>query len=310
MSTTATTTSDLDARAAWSVITEPGDSVAGGLVATIGYAAALTALENPSACITAIMDAGAASDQKQAAAAVQRWLPRMSARTIDFALREASRHGIQMLDPAAVPGIADLGVHAPHLLWVRGDLAAAATPLSHKIALVGARASTNYGDQVTRELATDLVDRGITIVSGAAYGIDGTAHRAALWNNGKTIAWLANGVDRAYPAGNRELIDRIAERVGCAVISEIPPGSVATRHRFLSRSRLIASTTAATVVVEAGWRSGSLTTASHAATLGRALGAVPGQVTSAVSAGCHRLIRELDAQLVTSTDDAYGLLGL
>lgn len=304
-----TTSTDLEARAAWSVITEPGDTVAGGFVAAIGHTDALSALENPVACITAIMDAGAASDQEQAAGAVQRWLPRMSARTIDFALREASRHGIQMLDPAAVPGIADLGVLAPHLLWVRGDLDAAATPLSSKIALVGARASTSYGDHVTRELATELVSRGITIVSGAAYGIDGTAHRAALWNNGQTIAWLANGVDRAYPAGNRELIDRIAARTGCAVISEIPPGSAATRHRFLSRNRLIASAAAATVVVEAGWRSGSLNTASHAATLGRSLGAVPGPISSAASSGCHRLIRDCGAQLVTCPDDAYELLG-
>lgn len=304
-----TTSTDLEARAAWSVLTEPGDSVAGGLVAALGHADALTALENPASCITAIMDADAASDQKQAAAAVQRWLPRLSTRSIDFALREASRHGIQMLDPASVPGIADLGVLAPHLLWVRGDLDAAVTSLSNKIALVGARAATNYGDQVTRELATDLASRGITIVSGAAYGIDATAHRAALWNDGQTIAWLANGVDRAYPAGNRDLIDRIATHAGCAVISEIPAGSAATRHRFLSRNRLIASSTAATVVVEAGWRSGALTTASQAATLGRGLGAVPGPINSPASSGCHRLIREYDAQIVTGSDDAYELLG-
>ncbi|MFB8386473.1 DNA-processing protein DprA [Microbacterium sp. NPDC055910] len=299
---------NLEARAAWSVLTEPGDTVAGGLVAAIGYAEALTALENPAACITAIMDADAASTQEEAATAVQRWLPRMNSRTLDFALREAQRHGIQMLDPDAVPGVADLGILAPHVLWVRGDLGAAVTPLSSKIALVGARAATNYGDQVTRELTTDLVGRGITIVSGAAYGIDATAHRAALWNDGHTIAWLANGVDRAYPAGNRDLIDRIATHAGCAVISEIPPGSAPTRHRFLSRNRLVAATAAATVVVEAGWRSGSLTTANHAAILGRGLGAVPGPISSPASSGCHRLIRECEAQIVTGPDDAYELL--
>lgn len=303
------TATDLEARAAWSVITEPSDDVAGSFVTALGHTDALSALGDPGACVTTLIEVGAASDKEQASSAVQRWVPRLSAGSVDFALQEASRHGISLLDPAAVPGLNDLGVHAPHVLWVRGDVDGATSPLDGKIALVGARANTSYGAHVTREITTELVSRGITVVSGAAYGIDAAAHRAALWNNGRTIAWLANGPDRSYPTGHRELIDRIAANPGCAVISEVPPGSFATRHRFLSRNRLIAASAGATVVVEAGWRSGSLTTSEQAATLGRGLGAVPGPITSVASAGCHRLIRDFQAQLVTSADEAFELLG-
>jgi DNA processing protein len=149
----------------------------------------------------------------------------------------------------------------------------------------------------------------VNIVSGAAYGIDGMAHRGALAAGGVTTAWLAGGVERAYPAGHRDLLERIVA-AGGAVVSEVPCGSAPTKWRFLSRNRLIAAAADATVVVEAGWRSGSLNTASHAATLGRPLGAVPGPVTSAASAGCHRLLREFDGVCVTGSDDIRELLGM
>jgi DNA processing protein len=148
------------------------------------------------------------------------------------------------------------------------------------------------------EASAGLVERGYTIVSGAAYGIDGMAHRAALASNGQTIAFLAGGVDRFYPSGHDALLTRIVE-MG-AVVSELPCGSPPTKWRFLQRNRLIAAASQATIVLEAGWRSGSLNTAGHAATLGRPIGAVPGPVTSAASVGCHRLIREFDAILVTT----------
>jgi DNA processing protein len=138
------------------------------------------------------------------------------------------------------------------------------------------------------------------------YGIDGAAHRAALTVGGGTIAVLAGGVDRPYPAGHRNLLARIA--VDGVVVSEVPCGTAPTRWRFLARNRLIAALGQATVVVEAGWRSGSLNTAGHAATLGRPLGAVPGPVTSASSAGCHRLLREYDAVCVTSAAEVAEML--
>jgi DNA processing protein len=158
------------------------------------------------------------------------------------------------------------------------------------------------------EASAGLVDRGYTIVSGAAYGIDGMAHRAALASNGQTIAFLAGGVDRFYPSGHDALLTRIVE--AGAVVSELPCGSPPTKWRFLQRNRLIAAASQATVVLEAGWRSGSLNTAGHAATLGRPIGAVPGPVTSAASVGCHRLIREFDAILVTNAAEMAELAPL
>ena len=145
------------------------------------------------------------------------------------------------------------------------------------------------------------------MVSGGAYGIDGAAHRAALGAGGATAAYLAGGVDRAYPIGHQQLFDRI--RQAGAVLSEVPCGSAPTKWRFLARNRLIAAASMAPVVIQAGWRSGTLNTAGHAASLGRPLGAVPGPVTSAASAGCHRLLREFDAVCVTNAQDVRELWG-
>ena len=188
-------------------------------------------------------------------------------------------------------------VRIMHLTQYRGE-----------IALVGARAATGYGEHITFEAASGLVDRGFTIVSGAAYGVDGAAHRAALGSGGGTVAYLAGGVDRPYPAGHDGLIRRIIEEGG-AVLSESPCGSTPSKWRFLQRNRLIAAASAATVVLEAGSRSGSINTAGHAASLGRALGAVPGPVTSPASAGCHRLIREYAATCVTNAEQMAELAG-
>jgi DNA processing protein len=164
------------------------------------------------------------------------------------------------------------------------------------VAVVGARASTSYGAHVAAELGAGLADRGCTVVSGAAIGIDGAAHRGALGVEGATVAVLACGVDRVYPASHELLLERIA--ASGLVVSEYPPGGVPGRHRFLVRNRLIAGLAAGTVVVEAGLRSGAQRTASDALSLGRQVMAVPGPVTSAMSVGCHRLVRD-GALLVT-----------
>lgn len=158
------------------------------------------------------------------------------------------------------------------------------------------------------EASAGLVDRGYAIVSGAAYGIDGMAHRAALASGGRTIAFLAGGPDRFYPSGHDALLTRIVETG--LVVSELPCGQPPTRWRFLQRNRLIAAASLATVVMEAGWRSGSLNTASHAGVVGRPIGAVPGPVTSAASAGCHQLIRAGKAELVTNADEMAQLAPL
>ena len=240
---------------------------------------------------------------------LQRWRPRLSSAEVIRSLRQAGRVSAQLVlprDPHWLAGVDDLGPHAPLALWWRG-IPAALLALPRSIALVGARAATGYGEHVTMEASAGLVDRGYAIVSGAAYGIDGMAHRAALASQGLTVAFLAGGVDRFYPSGHDALLTRIAE--AGAVVSELPCGSPPTKWRFLQRNRLIAASSAATVVLEAGWRSGSLNTAGHAAALGRPLGAVPGPVTSPTSAGCHRLIREYDAVCVTDAAEMAELVG-
>jgi len=174
------------------------------------------------------------------------------------------------------------------------------------VGVVGARCATGYGLHVAGELGAGLADRGATVVSGAAVGIDGAAHRGALGVEGPTVAVLACGVDRAYPAAHDALLARVADTG--LVVSEYPPGSVPARHRFLVRNRLIAAAGSATVVVEAGLRSGAQRTANDAAALGRVVMAVPGRVTDGSSAGCHRLIQE-GALLVTRAEEVLEAAG-
>jgi DNA processing protein len=305
---------DRFARASWTGIAEPGDRVAGAVVAALGAADALTAVVERwpvDRVSAALAEAGVESvDGDELAKALERWTPRLTSRAAVIALKQAARYSVRLLvpgDPAWPAGLADLGDHAPLALWLRGNESTLATA-GRSIALVGARAATGYGEHVAMEASAGLVDRGYTIVSGAAYGIDGMAHRAALASSGQTIAFLAGGVDRFYPSGHEALLTRIVE-VG-AVVSELPCGQPPTKWRFLQRNRLIAAASMATVVLEAGWRSGSLNTAGHAAALGRPLGAVPGPITSAASAGCHRLIRDFDARCVTNPDEMAELAPL
>jgi DNA processing protein len=194
---------------------------------------------------------------------------------------------------------------APVALWVRGA-GRLGELCEQAVAVVGARAATGYGVHVAGELGAGLADRGYTVVSGAAIGIDGAAHRGALAVHGPTVAVLACGVERAYPVAHQALLERIA--AGGLVVSEYPPGSVPGRHRFLVRNRLIAALSAGTVVVEAGLRSGAQRTASDATGLGRLVMAVPGPVTSGLSAGSHELVRD-GALLVTRTEEVLEAVG-
>jgi DNA processing protein len=292
------------ARAAWSGIAEPGDRLAGIVVASLGAARALGAIiERWSAERLVVELETEAPDVAELAQAIERWTPRLTSQTVVRSLGQAARVSARLLIPSDElwpHGLDDLGAFGPLALWVRGGDAALQS-IERGFALVGARAATGYGEHVAMEASAGLVDRGYSIISGAAYGIDGMAHRAALASNGHTVAFLAGGVDRFYPSGHDALLTRIAEHG--AVISEVPCGVPPTKWRFLQRNRLIAASSLATVVLEAGWRSGSLNTAGHAAALGRPLGAVPGPVTSAASAGCHRLIRDYDAVCVTSAEE-------
>ncbi|MFJ4045105.1 DNA-processing protein DprA [Microbacterium sp. NPDC089987] len=294
---------EVAARVAWSVLIEPGDGVAGALLERLGAVEALRATFGE----TSLMPPGVTA-ARPLADALARWRPRASARAVRDALVSAHSVGARLLLPGDElwpEGLGDLEVHQPVLLWARGDVRVLGAETA--AAIVGARAATGYGENVAAELAGDLAADGTLVVSGGAYGIDGAAHRAALGVGGATAAFLAGGVDRAYPIGHQQLFDRI--RQSGVVLSEVPCGSAPTKWRFLARNRLIAASTLATVVVEAGWRSGTLNTAGHASSLARPIGAVPGPITSAASAGCHRLLREYDAVCVTSAQEVRELWG-
>ncbi|GAA1976942.1 DNA-processing protein DprA [Amycolatopsis minnesotensis] len=234
-------------------------------------------------------------------------------------LAEASRLGARLVIPeddewpawpllalelASARGLT--GVAPPLGLWVRGDerLDEAA---DKAVSIVGARAATSYGEHVASEFAYELAGRGVPIFSGAAYGIDGAAHRGALAADGTTVAVLGCGLDVGYPAGHVALLERIAERG--LVLTEYPPGTPPARHRFLVRNRLIAALAEGTVVVEAGARSGARNTAGTAGALGKVVMAVPGPIGSATSVGCHQLIRDASATLVASVGDVVETIG-
>ncbi|HYZ68075.1 MAG TPA: DNA-processing protein DprA [Mycobacterium sp.] len=195
--------------------------------------------------------------------------------------------------------------HPPLALWVMGP-ARLNEVAERAAAIVGTRAATAYGEHVAAELAAGLAERDVAVISGGAYGIDGTAHRAALAADGFTVAVLAAGIDFCYPAGHAALFRRIGDQG--LIVTEYPPGLRPQRHRFLTRNRLVAALSGATVVVEAGARSGAANTAAWARALGRGLCAVPGPVTSSASVGCHELLRA-DAILVTRAEEVVEVVG-
>lgn len=304
------------ARAAWSTLVEPGDRVAGRLISLFGPQQALQFLIERFRADEIVAQCEELDElefdpvqfTEDLAEGIARWLPRLNSGDALNAVTHAAKLGAFLITPEQDSwpgGLNDLGMHAPLLLWGRGKRSAL-EKFENALAVVGARASTGYGEHVTMETVSAIAESGVAIVSGAAYGIDGMAHRSALAVGGTTMAFLAGGVDRFYPSGHDALLGRIME--SGLVLAEAPCGYAPTKWRFLLRNRLIAASTQATVVMEAGWRSGSLNTANHAATLGRPLGVVPGPVTSASSAGCHRLLREYDAVCVTTASEMLELL--
>ena len=194
---------------------------------------------------------------------------------------------------------------APLVLWVVGP-ALLDEVTERAAAIVGTRASTAYGEHVAADFSADLAEHEVAVVSGGAYGIDGAAHRAALAADGLTVAVLAGGVDVLYPAGHSALLHRVGS--SGLLVSEYPPGVRPARYRFLTRNRLVAALSSATVVVEAGVRSGAASTAAWARALGRVVCAVPGPVTSGASVGCHALLQS-GAQLVTRAEEVRECIG-
>jgi DNA processing protein len=297
------------ARIALSFIAEPGDLVLGALLRACSPADAFDAIcagRTPQA-------AGMAGESGQGgqarggipglARASGRWAARLASVPTDSRIAAWQRAGIRIVCPgdSEWPTQLDvLGDARPLALWLRGsaDLRFACL---RSVSVVGARAATGYGRHVAAEMAGALAERGWTVISGGAYGIDSCAHRGALAADGVTVAILASGVSYGYPKGHHELFAAIAGQ-GC-VVSEWPPDRSPTRPGFLIRNRVIAALSSGTVVVEAALRSGALSTARHARDLGRPLMAVPGPVTSAQSEGCHEIIREWNAVCVTRAQD-------
>lgn len=238
----------------------------------------------------------------------ERWGPRVDAAQPERDLERGAAAGArfvipgddewpEQLDVLDEAGRVSRRAGAPFGLWVRGaGLLQAAVERS--VAVVGARACSAYGEHVAGELASGLAESGYAVVSGGAYGIDAAAHRGVLAADGVTVAVLACGVDVSYPRSNSALFSRIVERG--LVVSELPPGCSPTKLRFLSRNRLIAAGSLGTVVIEAAVRSGALNSAGWAEQCGRPVLAVPGPITSRMSAGTHVLVRERDAVLVTN----------
>ena len=280
------------ARVALSRLGEPGDAALHDLVARLGAVEVLAGIRDGS------LGEGVAG-----------YRSRLGLADVDRDLEVAGRAGISLLlpgDPRWPAQLADLGSREPLLLWVAGDddLASATR---RSVAVVGARACTSYGEHVAADIAVGLADRGWTVVSGGAFGIDAAAHRGALAVGGTTVAVLACGADVTYPAAHEDLLSRV--RASGSVVSELPPGSRPTRLRFLDRNRVIAALSRGTVVVEAAMRSGARNTAGHADELSRVVMAVPGAVTSSASVGCHALIRDYGALLVTRAEEVVDAVG-
>ena len=331
------------ARAALTYVAEPGDPVMGALLRTCAPAEIVAALVQGRAPVPAAGPTGAVGpdlDRRQGLdgdrlqgldwdglpgldrvrlpgldrdglrgldRALARWA-RLGEAPTESDLDDGRRAGIRLVcpgDPEWPSQLEVLGDASPWGLWVRGsgDLRYACL---RSVSVVGTRAATAYGSHVCTEMAATLAERGWTVVSGGAFGIDGCAHRGAVRAGGVTIAVLACGVDRDYPPGHYGLFRDI--RAEGATVSEWPPGRTPTRPGFLVRNRVIAALSRGTVVVEAARRSGALNTARHARDQGRPLMAVPGPVTSMLSAGCHEIIRDWGAVCVTGARDVMEVL--
>jgi len=303
---------DRAARVALTSLAEPGNRAVWSLVQELGAPATLDRLlrgDIPNgplrAAVLAKMSGG---DPRRLASAVLHRAERLGARIVVPADDEWPTRvdDLARLELDA-PGRINQDIRPPLCFWVRGRWGLGEA-FERSVAVVGARAATSYGNHVTADLAYGLAEQEWTVVSGGAFGIDAAAHRAALAAGGRTVAVLACGVDRPYPAGNAAMFEQIAD--GGLLISEWPPSAEPLRHRFLIRNRVIAAATTGTVVVEAAARSGAAQTMSRVLALRRPAMVVPGPVTSAMSVGCHELLRSHpDTLLVTGLPQVLEAVG-
>jgi len=292
------------ARAGLMWLAEPNDHALHGFVERVGAVEALAAIRS--------------GDRLAELGCAEHYRVRLDGLEPERQLAVADKHGARLIVPGDLEWPSQLGQLvlerttglrpsvAPLGLWIRGgrDLRRAAL---RSVAILGSRAATGYGRRVASDLASGLADRGWTVFSGGAYGIDTAAHGGSLAAAGVTVCVLACGVDVPYPRGNAQMFERIiAEGL---LVSELSPGRHPGKVRFLDRNRLIAGLTRGTVVVEAAFRSGALNTVSWARRLGRCVMAVPGPVTSPQSGGVHREIRERSAELVTDAGQIIAAAG-
>lgn len=233
--------------------------------------------------------------------------------------RAAGEHGARLIIPeddewpawpllslSVASGRGVKGMTAPLALWARGG-GRLDQAVERAVTIVGSRASTPYGNRTAAEWAYSLAADRVVVFSGAAYGIDASAHRGALAAEGVTVAVLGCALDAGYPAGHDLLLRKIAEHG--LVLSEYPLGTPPAKHRFLVRNRLLAALSAGTVVVEADVRSGARNTANTAGILGKAVMAVPGPVQVRTSAGCNQMIAAQRASLVTRAEEVLEVVG-
>ena len=308
---------NLVAAAALSIVTEPGDRMAGALAKALGRHGLLQLLIDgfePARVLDAVHQVSAADYLVEifgdlpgtVADSRQRWLPRFSKQSVLNVLQRAKQLDLSLLlqgDDNWPTGLDDLEEGAPAIIFTQGNHKLLGR-LAKAVSIVGSRACTEYGAKVTAKLVSELTFHKRFTVSGGAIGIDSYVHSHSLRNSLATVAVMAGGLDRKYPSSNSSLFQAIA-RNG-VLIAELAPGVAPTRWRFLQRNRLIAALSPTTVVIEAGIRSGSIRTANNALELDRELFAVPGPLTSASSAGTNALIAEgkakalIDTKLVTS----------
>ena len=289
-------TDERTARIALAVAVEPADATTATVMAAVGAQETLRLLTSTDPVPG--VDVEAAALWRDLAA------PRLRPQTIQQVMDATQRHHLHVSirgDPEWPEGFALGSVTPPLAVWVLGQVDIPRAPVQRLVTLTGARAASGYGTFVAAELAAGAAERGGIIVGGGAYGIDAAAHRGTLGAGGKTVAVLAGGLDKPYPAGHQELFNRIA--ANGALLSEIPPGHAPTRLRFVQRARLLAALSDTTVIVEAGFRSGSLLVATRAAAFGRDVGAVPGPITSAYSSGAHELLSSGTARIITGAHD-------
>lgn len=289
------------ARVMLSFLAEPGEPALGALLRVCTPAeivAAVSSEREPGAVLPA-----AGRGIAGVARAFARWRARLGQLPSPERLAGWQRDGMRLVSPGESEWptrLDDLGDARPLMLWAQGsaDLRFACL---RSVSVVGARAATGYGQHVATEMSAALAERGWCVISGGAYGIDAGAHRGALGAEGVTVAVLASGLNYGYPKGHHELFAAVAGQG--VMISEWPPDRAPSRPGFLVRNRVIAALSCGTVVVEAALRSGALSTARHARDISRPLMAVPGPVTSRQSEGCHEVIREWGAVLVTRAQD-------